>query len=131
MTFLPDPVLHRRRSVRIRIAYRTLGRPLNHRLAGGAEVRRHRCDIVLDGQDVGAVAMSQSIEISISPGSHTVQIHSGRDSSNVVTFAAVDGETVAYRCTGNRFLLRFLASVIDPDLALALVPEHAPEGIEG
>ncbi|MEO8284371.1 MAG: hypothetical protein ABI568_13385 [Pseudarthrobacter sp.] len=75
--------------------------------------------------------MSQSIEISISPGSHTVQIHSGRDSSNVVTFAAVDGETVAYRGTGKRFLLRFLASVIDPDLALALVPEHAPEGIEG
>lgn len=74
--------------------------------------------------------MSQSIEISISPGSHTVQIHSGRDSSNVVTFAAVDGETVAYRCTGKRFLPHFLASVIDPDLGLALVPEHATEGIE-
>jgi hypothetical protein len=96
--------------------------PTSDRLAGGSEVRRHPYDIVLDGQDVGAVAMSQSIEFSISPGSHTVQIHGGGDSSNVVTFAAVDGEAVAYRCTGKRLLLRFLASVIDPHLALGLVP---------
>jgi hypothetical protein len=41
--------------------------------------------------------------------------------------AKVSGEG----CTGKRFLLHFLASVIDPDLALALVPEHATESIEG
>ena len=103
---------------------------LTHK-AIGAEVRRHPYDIVLDGRAAGSVAMNKSLEIKIPPGSHTVQVHTGRDSSKVVTFDAVDGETVAYRCTGKRFLPLFLASFINPDLALVLVPEHAAKGIEG
>jgi hypothetical protein len=54
-----------------------------------------------------------------------VQLRSGRDSSKVVSFDAIDGQTVAYRCTGKRFLPLFLASFIDPALALLLVPAHA------
>ena len=97
---------------------------LTHK-AIGAEVRRHPYAIILDGQDAGSVAMNETIELSISPGSHTVQLRSGRDSSKVVSFDAVDGQTVAYRCTGKRFLPLFLASFIDPDLALVLVPAAA------
>ena len=88
---------------------------LTHK-AIGAEVRRHPYSIIY-GQDAGRVAMNETIELPISPGSHTVQIHSGRDSSKVVTFDAADKETVAYRCTGKRFLPLFLASFIHPDLA--------------
>lgn len=95
---------------------------LTHK-AIGAEVRRHPYDVVLDGQAAGSVAMNESVELTVSAGSHTVQIHSGRDSSRVVEFDASDGETVAYRCTGKRFLPLFLASFVDPDLALVLVPE--------
>jgi hypothetical protein len=103
---------------------------LTHK-AIGAEVRRHPYDVVLDGQDAGSVAMNESIELPVSAGSHTVQIHSGRDSSKVVTFTAVDGETVAFRCTGKRALPVFLASFVDPALALVLVPEDKLEGAGG
>ncbi|UFS59121.1 hypothetical protein [Subtercola endophyticus] len=101
---------------------------LTHK-AIGVEVRRHPYDVVLDGQNAGSVTMNESIEIPISPGSHTVRIHSGRDSSKTVTFDAGDSEVIAYRCTGKRFLPLFLASFVDPDLALVLVPENEAERI--
>ncbi len=69
--------------------------------------------------------MNESIDIPIATGTHTLKIDSGRDSSRTVTFDATDGETVAYRCTGKWFLPVFLASFIDPTLALVLVPESA------
>ncbi|MET4001719.1 hypothetical protein ABIB48_000417 [Arthrobacter sp. UYCu511] len=94
------------------------------------EVRRAPYEVELDGDAAGAVAMNESIEIPIAAGDHTVRIHSGRDSSRTVAFAAVAGDTVAYRCTGKRFLPLFLASFSDPALALVLVPEHEYEGHE-
>jgi len=94
----------------------------------GAEVRRHPYTVLLDGDDVGSVAMNETIELPVAAGHHTVQIRSGRDSSKVTDFDAAEGETVAYRCTGKRFLPVFLASFVDPALALVLVPEKAIDG---
>jgi hypothetical protein len=96
----------------------------------GAEVRRHPYDVEVDGKPAGSVTMNESIEIPLSPGPHTVRIRSGRDSSKTLAFDAVDGETIAYRCTGKRFLPVFLASFIDPHLALVLIPEHAAQAID-
>lgn len=103
---------------------------LTHK-AIGAEVGRRPYTVILDRQEAGSVAMNESIELPISAGSHTVQLHSGRDSSKVVTFDAVDGQSVAFRCTGKRALPVFLASFVDPDLALVLVPEDRLEGTAG
>lgn len=89
----------------------------------GAEVRRAPYDVIVDGERVGAVEMNGSIEIPVEAGRHAVQVRSGRKSSGVRTFDAADGETVAYRCTGKRFLPIFLASFFAPSLALALVRE--------
>jgi hypothetical protein len=91
--------------------------------AVGAEVRRAPYDVMVDGERVGSVEMNNTIEIPIDPGRHTLQVRSGRDSSGTQTFEAADGEVVAYRCTGKRFLPIFLASFLFPSLALALVRE--------
>jgi hypothetical protein len=93
---------------------------LTHK-AIGAEVRRGTYDVVVDGERVGSVEMNDTIEIPVVPGRHTLQIRNGRKSSSTETFDAVEGEIVAFRCTGKRFLPIFLASFIVPRLALKLV----------
>jgi hypothetical protein len=93
---------------------------LTHK-AIGAEVRRATYDVVVDGQRVGSVDMNDTIEIPVEPGRHTLQVRNGRKSSGIETFDAAQGEIVAFRCTGKRFLPIFLASFIVPRLALKLV----------
>jgi hypothetical protein len=95
---------------------------LTHK-AIGAEVRRGTYDVVFDGKQVGSVKMNNTIEIPVEPGHHTLQVRSGRNLSSTQTFDAAEGEIVAFRCTGKRFLPIFLASFIIPSLALKLVRE--------
>lgn len=92
---------------------------LTHK-AIGAEVRRGTYDIVVDDQRAGSVEMNETIEIAVEPGHHTLQIRSGRNSSRTETFDAAEGQTVAFRATGKRFLPIFLASFVVPGLALQL-----------
>lgn len=92
---------------------------LTHK-AVGAEVRRAPYDIVLDDERVGSVEMNKTVELPIEPGRHALQVRSGRKSSAARTFEAAEGEIVAFRCTGKRFLPIFLASFLFPSLALAL-----------
>jgi hypothetical protein len=87
----------------------------------GAEVRRGTYDIFVDGKRSGSVAMNNTTEIPIDPGRHSLQIRDGRKSSGIETFDAAEGRSVAFRCTGKRFLPIFLASFVVPKLALKLV----------
>lgn len=98
-------------SARLRLAHAAIG----------AEVRRGAYDVILDGEKVGSVAMHDSFETEIEAGRHTLQVRDGRKSSGTKTFDAAEGEQVAFRCTGKRFLPIFLASFVVPRLALALV----------
>ena len=91
----------------------------------GVEVRRGTYDIEVDGARLGSVDMNATFETSVDPGPHTVQLRDGRNSSRVETFDAADGETVAFRGTGKRFLPLFLASFVAPSLALVLVRDRA------
>src|SRR5580704_3804274 len=92
---------------------------LTHK-AIGVEVRRGTFDVVVDGERVGSLEMNDTIEIPIEPGRHTLQVRNGRNSSGAQTFDATEGEIVAFRCTGKRFLPIFLASFYVPRLALKL-----------
>jgi hypothetical protein len=93
---------------------------LTHK-AIGAEVRRGAYDVVVDGERAGSVEMNHTIEIPVEPGRHTLLVRNGRNSSSTQTFDAAEGEVVAFRCTGKRFLPIFLASFVMPRLALKLV----------
>jgi hypothetical protein len=89
----------------------------------GAEVRRGAYEVVVDGKRQGSVAMNGTIEIPVETGDHTLQVREGRNSSSAETFNAAEGEIVAFRCTGKRFLPIFIASFVVPRLALKLVRE--------
>ncbi len=95
---------------------------LRHK-AIGVEVRRGTYEVMVDGARVGSVAMNDTIEIPVTPGRHTLQVRNGRNASRTRTFAAADGDLVAFRCTGKRFLPLFLASFVIPSLALVLIRE--------
>src|SRR5262249_26332886 len=71
-------------------------------------------------QDGGSVEMNDTIETPVEPGRHTLQVRNDRNSSRTQTFDAAEGEVVAFRCTGKRFLPLFLASFVVPSLALKL-----------
>ena len=87
----------------------------------GAEVRRGAYDIEVDGRHVGSVTMNGTFQMPVQPGPHTLRVRNGRNSSRAKTFDSADGEIVAFRCTGKRFLPLFLASFVAPNLALVLV----------
>ena len=95
---------------------------LTHK-AIGAEVRRSPYDVLVDGETVGSVEMYGTFEMPVEPGSHTLQVRSGRNSSRAKTFDAADGTTIAFRCTGKSFLPIFIASFVVPSLALQLKSE--------
>jgi hypothetical protein len=95
---------------------------LTHK-AIGVEVRRGTYDVEVDGKRVGSLEMNDTIETPVEPGRHTLQVRNGRNSSRTQTFDAAEGEIVAFRCTGKRFLPLFLASFVVPSLALKLVRE--------
>ncbi len=90
--------------------------------ANGEEVRRGTY-VVVDGKQVDSVEVNDSIEMVVEPGRHSLQIRDGRKSSSTEAFVAAEGELVAFRCTGKRFLPIFLASFFVPKLALKLARE--------
>jgi hypothetical protein len=95
---------------------------LTHK-AVGAEVRRGTYDVMLDGERAGSLEMNDTFQTPVEPGRHTLQVRDGRNSSRTTTFDAAEGEVVAFRCTGKRFLPLFLASFVVPSLALVLKRE--------
>jgi hypothetical protein len=86
----------------------------------GVEVRRDPYQVVIDGNLVGSIDLHDTAEFSISPGTHTLQIRSGRNSSGTETFDVADDRVVTFRCSGKRFLPLFLLSFAVPRLALVL-----------
>jgi hypothetical protein len=95
---------------------------LTHK-AIGVEVRRGTFDVVVDGEPVESLEMNDTIEIPIEAGHHNLQVRNGRNSSRILTFDAAEGQVIAFRCTGKRFLPIFLLSFVVPRLALSLRPE--------
>jgi hypothetical protein len=89
----------------------------------GAEVRRDAYDVEVDCERVGSVEMNDTFQLPVEPGRHSLRVRSDRKSSGTATFDATEGEVIAFRCTGKRFLPIFLASFIVPSLALKLVRE--------
>ena len=88
----------------------------------GAEVRRGTYDVLVDGVQAGALEMNATVRLPVEPGRHTVQVKDAKKLSRVVDFDAAEGQVVAFRCTGKRFLPIFLLSFVVPGLALALRP---------
>jgi hypothetical protein len=86
----------------------------------GVEIRRGPFDVVVDGERVGSIEAHDTIETSVEPGRHTLQVRKGRNSSRTLTFDAAEGQVVAFRCNEKRVLPIFLMSFLVPSLAISL-----------
>lgn len=91
----------------------------------GVEVRRGAYEVLLDGKPVGSVNMNKTFETTVEPGPHTLQVRSGRNTSRIKNFDALDGGTVEFRCTGKNILPLFLLSFVMPSLALVLTRTYS------
>jgi hypothetical protein len=86
----------------------------------GVEVRRGTYDVLVDGNRAGSVELHGTLETSVEPGHHTLQIRNGRNSSRTATFDADEGQLIGFRCSGKNILPIFLLSFVVPSLAISL-----------
>jgi hypothetical protein len=86
------------------------------------ELRRGVFDISVDGKTVGSIESHKTVEVSLEPGRHTLQIRHGRYSSRNESFDAPDGAVVSFRCHGAMIWPTYVASFLKPDLAISLKP---------
>jgi hypothetical protein len=96
---------------------------LTREVGFGIELRRGRFEISVDGKSVGSLDDHETVETPLKPGRHTVQIRHGRYSSRDQSFDVADGEVVSFRCHGTRIWPIYVASIVLPNLAIALKRE--------
>jgi hypothetical protein len=86
----------------------------------GIELRRGTFEITVDGDDIGSIQRHESVEKTLEPGHHTLQLRTGRYTSHRRSFDLSDGEIVNFRCHGARIWPAYVASIFKPDLAIGL-----------
>jgi hypothetical protein len=86
----------------------------------GMELRRGTFNVLVDGTNVGSIERNETTEVPVDPGNHTVQLRKGRYSSRPHSFDAKDGEMVTFRVHGAMLWPRYVASIVKPDLAIAI-----------
>ena len=86
-----------------------------------AGIARGTFDVVLDGKSLGSIDWHESIETSVEPGQHTLQVRKGKYTSAVKTFDAADEEFINFHCNRRRHPLILVAERFKPDLAISLV----------
>ncbi len=89
----------------------------------GIELRRGLFEISVDGKNAGTIKYNETVETPLGPGHHTLQIRTGRYSSDEQSFEASNGDVVSFRCHGAVLWPKYLASLVKPDLAISLKRE--------
>ena len=96
---------------------------LERATSGVMELRRGRFEIVLDGNPAGSIDRNQTVELPVEPGSHTLQVRTGRYSSHPQSFDAADGTNIRFRCNGAILWPQYVASLLAPTIGLKLKHE--------
>jgi hypothetical protein len=93
------------------------------RACHGIELRRGSFEIRIDGASVGSIEHDHTVDTSLEPGHHTLQIRAGRYSSQEDSFDVADGEVVDFRCHGAMIWPTYVASIVKPNIAISLKRE--------
>jgi hypothetical protein len=74
---------------------------------------------------VGAIAAGETVEVSVTPGRHSLLLRGrGRNRSPLRAVEVAEDEVVSYRCHGPRYgPLNVVAALIKPDLWITLKRE--------
>jgi hypothetical protein len=80
--------------------------------------------ISIDGGVVGAIAAGETVEVSVTPGRHSLRLlGGGRNRSPLRALEVAEDEVVSYRCHGPRYGPPYVvAALIKPDLWISLRP---------
>jgi hypothetical protein len=82
-------------------------------------------DVVIDGQPAGSIGPSETVDLEVQPGGHTVRLRSTlRFVSPQRSFEAADGQVVSFTCHATRWWPRMLASLVKNDLWITLREHH-------
>jgi hypothetical protein len=83
--------------------------------------RKHTWQIMIDGNPAGSIANDQAVKLPVEPGRHTLRLRSSWNfASPERSFEAADGEVVSFSCHAPLFWPHAVASLIKPDLWIAL-----------
>jgi len=96
---------------------------LERETTGPLELRRSRFEVVLDGDPAGSIDRNQTVELSVEPGPHTLQVRTGRYSSHTQSFEAAGDADVRFLCNGAILWPRYVASLVVPTIGLRLIRE--------
>jgi hypothetical protein len=89
----------------------------------GIELRREPFEITVDRNTLGSIQRHETVEKSLEPGHHTLQLRAGRYSSQDHSFDLSDGDVVNFRCHGAMVWPRYVACILKRDLAISLKRE--------
>lgn len=96
---------------------------LTREVGFGIELRSGRFEISVDGDSIGSLDKEETVEVPVEPGRHTLRVQHGRYSSRDQSFDVSDGEVATFRCHGAKIWPIYVASIILPNLAIALKRE--------
>jgi hypothetical protein len=94
------------------------------RLFGGIIDKRRDWEVLLDGNQVGAVGYAQTVDVAIAPGSHTLRVGLGNHSSHEKSFEVADGAVATFRCRAQLLWPLMIAATFKNDLWITL-KEHS------
>jgi hypothetical protein len=93
---------------------------LERATVGVAELRRKQFQIFVDGIQAGSIDRNETVELPVNPGSHTLQVRTGRYSSRPQSFDVADGTSIHFRCNGAILWPQYVASLLVPTIGLKL-----------
>lgn len=93
------------------------------RKGAGIELRRGPFEIAIDGKSAGSINRLETIERPLEPGHHTLEVWTGRYSSQGQSFEIADDELVNFRCHAAMAWPRYVASLFVPQLGISLKRE--------
>jgi hypothetical protein len=86
----------------------------------GIGAHSEQWNIAIDGTVVGSIANKETIEVSVEPGHHELQLGSGRHRSPERSFDIAQDEVVGFRCHGPKIWPVLVAALVKPDLWISL-----------
>lgn len=87
----------------------------------GSVTDRGKWQIILDGEAAGSIAKSETVEIPVEPGRHTLRVkRSQRFLSKERSFEARDGDLVSFSCRSTMLWPQYIAALAKPDLWISL-----------
>lgn len=88
---------------------------------GGIIGRNHKWQVLIDGADVGTIAINQTVELPVGPGQHTLRLRtSGRLTSPERSFEIAEGEQIRFSGHSQFLWPLMLAALVKPDFWIRL-----------